>query len=209
MNQKEDLRYRLRRGFIGIQNIGCQALFRCIEICELPDKETWQPVLPASLDGFTYEGESQWHLENGILTARGKLGHAITKQAFEDGFELQVWAKTNGNGNGGVLCRWTESGRGFEVQVFNTPDSTNPTGSIYGVAPADKICSADEQWFLMQIFANGSRAMIRINGENVAETDQLQSPFQGHIAFQQHTPNGFIQFRNPRIKKWNESNPSN
>ncbi len=201
MSRDEQLQYRLRRGYIGIQGIGCQAYYRNIEICELPDQEEWETVFPDSLDGFTYEGESDWTLEDNILTAEGKLGHAITKQVFEEPFELHVWAKTIVNGNGGVLCRWNENSRGFEVQVFNTPDSTNPTGSIYGIAPASRVVSQDEEWFLIQILAKGPSVTVFVNGEKVSEYNQFDPPFKGHIAFQQHTPNAKIQFRDARIKK--------
>jgi hypothetical protein len=87
------------------------------------------------------------------------------------------------------------------VQCFNAPDSTNPTGSIYGIAPAKRVVSHDEEWFLLQIFNNGPKAMIIVNGEKVCETNTLKPPYKGGIAFQQHTPGAVIHYRGARVKK--------
>ncbi len=200
MNAHEELKYRMRRGYIGIQGIGCRGYFRNIRIHELPSKEKWNYLFEKGLDGFTFQEHTNWSIEDGILLGQGKLGHAITRQVFEEPFELQVWVKTILNGNGGVRCRWGEESQDFEVQVFNVPDSTNPTGSIYGHVPANRVVSEDNQWFLMQIFALGSQVVIRVDGETVAHSDELPPPFKGHIAFQQHTLNSRIWYKNARIK---------
>ena len=144
---------------------------------------------------------SDWQIQNETLTGRGNDGTAITKQQFEDPFELQVWVKTIVNGNGGVLFNYGT--RGVEVQCFNAPDSTNPTGSLYGIAPASRAVAKDEQWFLLQIFNNGPNAKVLVNGERVCETDKLQPPYKGSIAFQQHTPNAVIHYRGARISPRN------
>jgi len=79
--------------------------------------------------------------------------------------------------------------------------STNPTGSIYGIAPASRVVSRDMEWYLMQIFSDGHNVKVFVNGEKVAETNDLKEPLGGRIGFQQHTPNGYIQYRGARIKK--------
>ena len=90
---------------------------------------------------------------------------------------------------------------GIEVQCFNCPDSTNPTGSLYDIAPADHLASQDNQWFLLQIFVDGPHSMVLVNGEKVSQTDQLKSPDHGAIGFQQHTPGGHIEYRGARIRE--------
>jgi hypothetical protein len=197
MAQHEAFRDKLRQGFIGIQNIGCRAYFKNIQIQSYPDQTKWTPLFGAGLDGLHTEGATDWDIQNDTLTGKNKNGFAFTKQAFKAPYELQVWVKTMVNGNGGVLFNY--GNRSVEVQCFNAPDSTNPTGSLYGIAPAQSVESRDEEWFLLQVFNHGSQAMVRVNGETVCETNNLKPPFEGSIAFQQHTPGGIIHYRGARI----------
>ena len=200
MEKNEALRYRLRRGFIGIENLGCRAYFRNIKIRPLPHKERWTNLLESGMQGLHVRGEADWQISDKTLTGKGGDGQAITKQQFDSPFELQVWVKTAVNGNGGVLFNCGQ--RRVEVQCFNAPGSTNPTGSLYGIAPAQRVVSQDEQWFLMQIFSDGPNAMVLVNGEKVCATDKLRPPYEGGIGFQQHTPGAVIHYRGPRIKAW-------
>ena len=204
MNVHDTLKYRLRRGHIGIQNIGCRAYFRNIEIRTLPDKERWTNLFAQGMNGLRFVEETDWSLKGDLLTGKGKNGFAVTKQEFNGPFEFQVWAKTIVNGNGGVHFYWQDRNHGIEVQCFNSPDSTNPTGSLYGIDPAKRIASFDEQWFLLQIFADGPNAMIMVNGERVSETNVLKPPYKGSIGFQQHTPGATIWYRGAHVKelKW-------
>ena len=102
------------------------------------------------------------------------------------------------NGNGGVLFN---GGPGrVEVQCFNAPDSTNPTGSFYGIAPAERVLSRDQEWFLLQIFNRGSTAEVLVNGEVVSHARDLKPPYRGSIGFQHHTPGGSIQYRAARLR---------
>ena len=198
MNTDKAFKYRLRKGFVGIQNIGCKAYFRNIRIKPLRNKEQRLDLFCSGMDGFRLHGKSDWQIRDDVLTGKGNDGVAITKEEFEGPFELQVWVKTIVNGNGGVLFNY--GNRGVEVQCFNAPDSTNPTGSLYGIAPANRVLAQDERWFLLQIFNNGPKAMVMVNGEKVCETDKLQPPYKGNIAFQQHTPKAAIHYRGARIR---------
>jgi hypothetical protein len=125
---------------------------------------------------------------------------AYTKKEFSDPFEFQVWVKTMVNGNGGVVFNNSAKHRGVEAQCFNVPDSTNPTGSLYGIDAAKRVVSRDDEWFLLQIFSDGSHAKVFVNGEKVSETNTLKPPYGGRIGFQQHTPNGVIHYRGARIR---------
>lgn len=200
MDANDVLKCRLRRGFIGIQNIGCRAYFRNIELRPLPDKERWINLLLPGIDGLAARGDADWNIRDDVLIGKGGDGQATTRQQFESPFELQVWVKTIINGNGGVLFNC--GGQAVEVQCFNAPDSTNPTGSLYGIAAARRVVSRDEEWFLLQIFSDGPNAMVLVNGEKVCATDKLRPPYEGGIGFQQHTPGAVIHYRGPRIKAW-------
>jgi len=200
METNDLLKYRLRKGFIGLQNIGCRAYFRNIEIKPLPDKERWIDIFEPGIEGFETSGEANWQIQDNTLTGKDHDGQAVTKRQFEGPFELQVWVKTVVNGNGGVLFNCGR--RRVEVQCFNAPDSTNPTGSLYGIAPAKRVLSRDEQWFLLQVFSDGPSAMVHVNGQKVCQTDKLKPSYKGGIGFQQHTAGGVIHYRDARIKPW-------
>jgi hypothetical protein len=201
MDTHPALRHRMRRGYLGIQNVGCHASFRNLVIKALPNKETWEPLFAQGLDGLNTVEETTWTVENEILTGDGKLGYAISKKKYTSPYELQVWAKTQTNGNGGVLFNYRGSQQhGYEIQVFNTPDSTNPTGSIYDIAQAERVVTRDGEWNLIQLIQLGKRALVYVNGEKVTETDELADVIDGHIAFQQHTPGLGLQYKGARIK---------
>ncbi|MCP4450532.1 MAG: DUF1080 domain-containing protein [Planctomycetes bacterium] len=198
MAQHEAFRGKLRKGYIGIQNIGCRGAFRHIDIQSYPDHMRWTPLFASGLEGLVTEGDTEWDIHNDTLTGKNKNGFAFTKQEFKAPFELQVWVKTMVNGNGGVLLNCGH--QSVEVQCFNALDSTNPTGSLYGIAPAQRVVSRDNEWFLLQILNEGARAMVRVNGETVCTTETLKPPHEGSIAFQQHTPGGIIHYRGARIR---------
>ena len=198
MSKHDILRDRLRNGFIGIQNIGCRARFRDIQIQRLPGQMKWTSLFDKGLAGLNTRGDTEWTMEDHTLTGKRHDGYAFTQARFEAPYELQVWVKTMVNGNGGVI--FNHGRQSVEVQCFNAPDSTNPTGSLYGIAPARKVVSRDQQWFLLQIFNHGAKAMVRVNGETVCQTDALKPPYEGGIAFQQHTPGGIIHYRDARIR---------
>ncbi len=204
MDSDDAFKYRLRRGFVGLQNLGCRASFKDIQIRMLPEQEQWTNLFASGMNGLRTQGHADWRIQGDVLTGQGKDGMAFTREEFAGPFELQVWVKTMVNGNGGVLFH-TGLGR-VEVQCFNSPDSTNPTGSLYGIAPAQRVLSRDQEWFLLQVFSRGANAQVRVNGEEVSATRKLKPPYKGSIGFQQHTPGGIIHYRGARIRRLDSGN---
>jgi hypothetical protein len=202
MDSDDTFKYRLRRGYIGIQNIGCRASFRNIHIQVLPDEVQWTHLFASGMDQMGEQEHPIWTIMDKLLTGQGKDSNLFTKESFASPYELQVWVKTMVNGNGGVLFNKGSAGH-IEVQCFNAPDSTNPTGSLYGIAPAQRVLSRDQEWFLMQVFNRGPHVTVRVNGETVAETTDLKPPHSGRIGFQQHTPGGIIHYREAKIRSLN------
>jgi hypothetical protein len=201
MQKNEAFRYRLRKGYIGIQNIGCKAYFRNIEIQPLPSKEDWTFLFKNGLQDFQTVKDTIWQIENNTLTGKTYDGFIRTKQEYEGPFELQVWVKQMMNGNGGVHFNWGSNRSGIEVQCFNSHDATNPTGSFYNIEPASRVVSSDEEWYLLQIFSDGPNAMVLVNGEKVSETNRIPAPHKGYIGFQQHTHGAIIHYREAKIIK--------
>jgi hypothetical protein len=202
MSKNEILKYRMQRGYIGIQNIcNSGAYYKDIRIRPLPDKEQWTDIFTSGIDGLELTGKSEWIMEGKTLTARGNNAMAYTKKEYSGPFEMQVWVRNMVNGNGGIVFGDRDKKNRVEIQCFNVEGSTNPTGSIYGIAPATRVVSRDMEWYLIQIYSNDKSAKVFVNGEKVAETGKLTTPLGGIIGFQQHTPNGYIQYRGARIKK--------
>jgi hypothetical protein len=203
MEQIPELRWRLRSGFIGLQDIGREIQFRNIQIKELPAKEEWIDLFNGhDFQGWRIEGDAEWAVEDGKIVARNGDGYLITEESYQ-AFEFQTYVRTSKHANGGVYYRWGQEGnrrRGYEAQIYNVLDTTNPTGSIYGVVPARDPDSVDEEWFLMQIISDGKYSMVSVNGETVAETDQLDHPDRGSIAFQMHHKESWVEFLRPRVK---------
>ena len=195
-------RHRLRVGFIKLEDICNSAgLYKDIEIKPLPGKTKWISLFSAP-DSLRI-GEEKWTYDAATQTfsTSGDGSMAYTRREFKPPYELQVWVKTMVNGNGGVIFNHQKGGgHGVEVQCFNVSGATNPTGSIYGLAPAKKVVSRDEEWFLIQLFNEGRHAEVYVNGEKVSETDALKEPYGGEIGFQHHTPKGRISYRGAKIR---------
>lgn len=201
MQWNEKLRTRLRRGYIGFQDIGTPIHYRNIEIRELPAAESWTAMFNGSnLNGWTVSGPARWSVENGMIVGFDGDGYLISEKDHSD-FEFQVYVKTSKRANGGIFTRWqSEKIRGYETQLYNVNEATNPTGSIYGLVPAVDPDSHDGEWFLVQIISRGSYQGIFINGQCVAESNRLQVPDRGRIVLQMHAKGARIEFMNPRIK---------
>jgi len=203
MERHPELRWRLRRGFIGLQDLGREIHFRNIRIQEFPSQERWTELFNGrDLRGWTVQGDAKWEVENGKIIARNGDGYLITDETFSS-FEFQTYVWTSKQANGGVFFRWNsdQGRRGYEVQIYNIIDTTNPTGSLYGVVPAEDLESFDGKWFLMQIISDGGYALVRIDGRAVAESNILSLPDRGKIALQMHHKNARIEFLRPRIKQ--------
>ncbi len=201
MHWNEKLRTRIRRGYIGFQDIGTPIHYRNIEIRELPATESWAAMFNGrNLDGWTISGPARWSVENGMIVGFDGDGYLISDIDYSD-FEFQVYVKTSKRANGGIFTRWqSEKLRGYETQIYNVNEATNPTGSIYGLVPAVDPDSRDGEWFLMQIISRGSYQGIFINGQCVAESNRLRIPDRGRIVLQMHAKGARIEFMNPRMK---------
>jgi hypothetical protein len=199
-----ELRYRLRRGYLGIQDLGRYIAFRHIRIKELPAKEPpWTDLLNSKdLAGWSSLGPAKWEIKNGAVGASGH-GYLLTENAYQD-FELFTYIRTSRYANGGIFFRWKSHDplreRGYEAQIYNMVEATNPTGSIYAHVRAEVMTSRDGEWFPMQIFADGPRCVIRVNGETVAVADKLELVRPGRIALQIHHKSARVEWKGLRIK---------
>lgn len=205
--QSDALRHRLREGYVGFEDLGTRFRFRNVRIKELPDSEpAWTELFNGrDLSGWKAEGDAEWQVDDGILVASGGDGVLTTEQAFS-GFEFRTYFRTTPHANGGVFYRIMERGDlpdHYEIQIYNVPTATNPTGSIYGIIPAADAGCRSGEWCLMQLISDGPSSLVLINGRLVAEADDLALPDSGRIAIQNHSQ-GAIEYRGLRIKSLRE-----
>ncbi|MBX7072478.1 MAG: DUF1080 domain-containing protein [Pirellulales bacterium] len=200
-----ELRDRLRRGYLGLQDRGKPIALRNVRVKRLPDREQWRSLF----NGQDFSGwdilepdDAQWSVENGEILARDGNGYLVTSDQWQD-FEFQTYVRSSHFANGGVFFRWKSlvpKDRGNEIQIENIPDSNNPTGSIYDLVRANPLPVADDEWFLLQLRVVGAECRVRVNGVTVATTDKLTIVRPGHIALQMHSRDAWIRFKDPKIK---------
>ncbi len=202
----EELRYRHRAGYIGFQDLSTRIALRNIRIRELPSREQGQWVTlfnGRDLSGWTVVGSDCWEVEDGVLHGRPTgTGYLVSEREFEN-FELRAYVRTSRHANSGIFYRWkslTPPNRGYEVQIHNIRDLSNPTGSIYGYVRADPLAATDGEWFPIQIIAQGPRTMIRVNGKTCAVAENLAVVRPGSIALQMHDRRSEIEFQDIRIR---------
>jgi hypothetical protein len=53
----------------------------------------------------------------------------------------------------------------------------------------------------MQLVVKGKECLVRINGENVLEYDQLDNLEEGHIELQAHQPGAWLEYKHIWIKR--------
>lgn len=201
-----ELRYRLRKGYVGFQSLSYPIRFRNLRIQELPEREIWQSLYekPSDIDGWVVsDGKPVIQPIGGILRLEG-LGHIATKQKYKD-FAFQTYIRTSKWHNGGVIFRSTGGGthatKHYEIQLHNVEGAHFPTGSLYHYKRALYPRITDEQWWLYQMTVTGRQLVVRINGENVLEYDQLENVDEGYIELQAHASGTWAEFKQCKVKK--------
>jgi len=201
-----ELRYRLRRGYIGFLEMGHAFRVRNVRIALLPDRLKYVDLWNGrDLEGWRRREESgTWSVEAGAI--RGANGHGIlyAPGVFQD-FELTTMVRSHNRVNSGIFLRGSPDKsrfRGFEIQVYSPADALYPTGSIYGKVRSRTPVDYEGQWFLMQVIVEGAHCLVRLNGDTVAETDRLpESDLRpGRIGLQMHMENASVEFRDLRVR---------
>jgi hypothetical protein len=200
MDLSDALRLRARRGFIGLEDLGFQVRYRNIEIRELPDKDRkWTSLFNGTdLKGWTRQGNAKWVVQDGKINGSNGDGFLLTEESFGS-FEFQTYFRTSPHANGGIYFRRSGGFGGYEIQIYNVPGSTNPTGSIYGRVPAKPVPCRDGEWGQLRIVSDGAYTGVWVNGWKVAESYSMRQPDNGKLAFQNHS-DGQVEYFDPKIR---------
>ncbi len=199
-----DLRYRLRRGYLGLASLGYPIRFRNLMVQQLPNKDEWQMLYenaPSIDQWYVSDGKPNFQTLGAVLRGDGS-GHIATKQQFRD-FELRMYIRGMHEHNGGVLFRSDGKGlksRHYEIQLHDVEEAHFPTGSLYyhkrSIYP--KIQAGE--WFPFHLIVQGNRCLVRINGDLVCEYSELTNLEEGHIELQAHRAGYWTEFKDIRIK---------
>jgi len=225
----EDKKNPCSRGAIKLQALcpSAPVSFRKVEIKELPGSHAGNTP---SRDGFLplFNGKDKtgwkthpkqpgdWHVENGILTSRGKPSHLFSDRGDFENFHLKAEARINKGGNSGLFFRsefgvssFTEHGSplpsGYEAEIVGW----DATGSLmeWGRGPA---CHAPvknrlkdpNDWFLLEVIAIGDHIVILLNGQQAVDS-RLPAGYRkrGHLALQHFSEQTVAEFRKIEIKE--------
>ena len=204
-----ELRYRLRRGFIGIESLSYPLRFRGLQVKELPATEKWQVLYeaPADLaknwrvDDREILEKSQWETLGGVL--RGEhLGYLATKEEYRD-FDLHMYVRASRHSNGGIYfrCPRAQKGEHYEIQIHDVEGAVYPTGSLYGLQRATYPVIEPEKWFLFQMHLAGDHCLVRINGDTVMQYRGLKNLSSGPVMLQAHQQTKWIEYQDVKIRR--------
>ncbi len=147
----------------------------------------------------------------------GRFGSYLwTNRKYKD-FELKVECAYPPNGNSGIYFRVDDRNNpvysGIEAQVFDSSKHKGPLndhtlGGIIpaGIVPSKNLAKPPGQWNQMVIRCVGDRLQVKVNGEEVVNTNLQDSSLkdrqpEGYIGLQDHGVPHSIRFRNIQIKE--------
>ncbi len=200
VSQNEELKYRLRSGHLGIESLSYPLRYRNFKIARLSGKERWDGL--SDLSRWVPTEAASWESLGDVLRADG-LGYLVSKEQYRD-FAFQCFVRASRFSNGGILFRGGEDGRAphYEIQIHDVEGAVYPTGSLYGIERAKPYPRVlPEQWFLFQLFVQGRRCVVRIEGETVVNHDTLTRTDAGTLLIQAHQKGSWIEYKDLRVSR--------
>jgi hypothetical protein len=199
-----ELKYRLRRGYLGLASLSYPIRFRNLRVRELPATDQWQTLYQAPEDfdkWFVSEGQPKFAPLGEVIWGDGH-GHIATRQKFRD-FELRMYVRNSKFHNSGVLFRTSGqglSGRHYEIQLHDVEEAHFPTGSLYYFKRSIYPKIEAGHWFPFHLIVKDNWCLVRVNGDTVCEYDRLENLEEGSIELQAHRPGYWTEFRGIRVK---------
>jgi hypothetical protein len=180
-----------------------QAAFNSLTPAE--SKAGWTLVFDGrTLSGLLPNGNADWKVEDGTLTATKGTGFLVTPGTYSN-FEIKADYWIDKTANSGIFIRCGEGTPGavacYEVNIFDA-HAEWPTGSINNTKTVlPNRPNTTGQWNTMEIRAEGNHLIVKVNGATTVDVrdDRLS---RGTIALQEGGGNatGVIKFRNVKIR---------
>lgn len=140
---------------------------------------------PRSL--FQGENMDQWDtkgdvsLNNQLLVLNEEASVTLKRGDYSD-FELNVTARTIGNGKGYIAFHTDEQGKkGYRVALNNDLENHEwwtKTGSLLAIRNLTKSTVKTNDWFDMQIRVEGKTVTVSLNGSPVVEYTEPAKPYR-------------------------------
>ncbi|MBT3841449.1 MAG: DUF1080 domain-containing protein [Verrucomicrobia bacterium] len=171
----------------------------------VPDANGWFALLNGKdLSGWMTFDPGAWSVvRSGELGGRGPRSYLFSPGTYRN-FILEAEARLNAKGDSGIVLRAaleTGTPKGYEVQLCNTGDDAQKTGSLYNFQKITESKIADDQWSKQTVAVIGNRILIQVNGKLLVDYPDKESTYtEGHIAFQQHGQASQVNYKNVRIK---------
>lgn len=204
VEQHEELKYRLRRGHLGIESLSYPLRYRNFKLTRLPAKEKWDVLYaaPSDMSRWVATEKASWEALGSVLRADG-LGYLVSKEQYRD-FAFECYVRASKFSNGGVLFRGGEDGKAphYEIQIHDVEGAVYPTGSLYGIERSSRYPRIQaEEWFLFQLFVKGRRCTVRIQGETLVDCEKLERIDAGTLLIQAHQKGSWIEYKDLRVKR--------
>lgn len=201
-----ELKYRLHRGYLGLESLSYPHRWRNIRIEELPAREKWEPLFTREADLARWtitevneRAPAKFEAFGRILRSDG-LGNLTTKEKYRD-FALRMYIRGTHQHNGGVLFRSHGGRERYEIQLHDVREAHYPTGSLYFFQRAKYPEIESQQWFLLQMWVKDAWCLVRINGENVMEYGGLENLQPGFLELQAHQAGRWMEYKEIEVKR--------
>jgi hypothetical protein len=184
-----------------------------------PDREAWVQLFNGhDLRGWKGypNGTGAWRVEDGLLCNNG-AGKGRCDLFSERGdyrnFHCRIEAKIEEGGNSGLFFRRTfgpQLKEGYEARIeanWQGPGLEARTGSLYWLVHIKEMLISPNEWFTMDVIAQGEHLVIKVNGKTTVDTMERERRLTGgHFALQDHT--GVVCFRKIEVKELEGNNKS-
>ena len=155
-----------------------------------------------TLAGWTNQGDANWHVEDGTLTAAtGEICLLTSARQYEN-FELEVEFKAEIGGNSGVFLNSEAKVKDEAVDCYEIniapPSNPFPTGSIVKLVRIEGQGEKDE-WRSYRLRVENGTITVVLDGKELIKHKAAKPRPAGFIGLQKNA--GRIAFRNVRIKE--------
>jgi hypothetical protein len=197
------LKYRLRRGAIGLSNHGAPVIYRNLWIKELPAQDHWTDLLNGcDLAGWQILGDADWHIQDGQIVVTHGEGYLISNNKYKN-FHLQAYLANKKEATDGMIFyRWQDvNNRGYSSELFDYPCSQAHLQQYGDNIPESIIPPFNYPWLLYQIISADRESELRLAGYIVASNKLLQNVGEGHVAFYHSKTDGELVIKSIRIQQ--------
>ncbi|MCE5249651.1 DUF1080 domain-containing protein [bacterium] len=192
------LKYRMRRGPVGLSNHGYAVDYRNLWIKELPDKDTGLSVFNGiDLTGWSSIGDADWHVENGMIVATKGQGYLISNSEYDNVyFHAYVECDTLMTYDSRFYYRWkSPSDPGYPVDFYNFKDAVRYTAPYGDKIPGTVIPPMRSALFLYRIISADRESQIYLNEFIVSDNKLLGRSPHGRIALYRSPEDGVIRLK--------------